>query len=95
MLQGSSGKVAFTVRLPEALHRQLKIHTAEQSIDLQDAMADAVKLYLSGPRGVHPSSCPLAHVDGETVARVRAWLKAWERTSDLGRGILEAVFAAL
>jgi hypothetical protein len=68
---GSSGRVAFTARVPEDLHRRMRIWCAQQDMDLQDFVTEAVRAYLTADRSGHPSSCPLAGAKDDEVRACR------------------------
>lgn len=75
-----SGRVAFTARIPEPIHRQLRLHCAQNDVDLQDVVAEALRSYFSGS-AKHPASCPLAGAEEQETRLCRELLTAW-RTAD-------------
>ena len=66
-----SGRVAFTARVPEDLHRRMRIWCAQQDVDLQDFVTEAVRAYLTADKSGHPASCPLAGAKEEEVRACR------------------------
>ena len=56
-------RVAFTVRIPEKLHKQFRIQATDKTLSLQDATESAIAHWIesSGPAlAGHGSDCPLA-----------------------------------
>lgn len=51
---GTSGRVAFTARIPEELHKALRMACAESGADLQEAVTEALAAYLHGRAGAWP-----------------------------------------
>ncbi len=62
----SSGRVAFMVRLPEELHKELRLFCAENNEDKQDVVAEAVQQFLHGSGG---SSWPMPDATVEETQR--------------------------
>jgi hypothetical protein len=90
MVKGTSGRVAFTVRLPEGLHQAFKVWCAQNGTDLQDGMTAAIEAFLGegGRRSPHPASCPLAAAGPEEVKAARHFLAAWRAADAQARAAL-------
>lgn len=90
MLKGTSGRVAFTVRLPEALHQGFKVWCAQTGTDLQDGMTTAIEAFLGegGRRSAHPASCPLSAAGSEEIKAARLFLAAWRVADAQARAAL-------
>ncbi|MCS7261050.1 MAG: hypothetical protein NZ765_09745 [Anaerolineae bacterium] len=86
-LVSPSGRVAFTARIPENVHRQLRLYCAQHNVDLRDVVTEALRAYLSGP-SKHPSSCPLAAADEDEVRLCRELVSAWRAADGPWRELL-------
>lgn len=80
---GSSGRVAFTVRLPEDLHRRLRVFVAERGLDLQDAGELAYRRLVEDT-----ASDRLGLAAGETRAAALLFLEFFEGAGVEARGLL-------
>lgn len=82
-----SGRVAFTARIPESVHRQLRLYCAQNDVDLQDVVAEALRSYFAGS-AKHPASFPLAGAAEEEARLCRELLTAWRTADDVWREVI-------
>lgn len=74
---GTASTGRTTIRLPEALHRRLKVLAAEHGTTMQDLLEMAVNNLVSGAVQVGPQRGP-ARVPGNLGGLVEAFLDFWQ-----------------